>query len=57
MDYLNQYERILGLEHNNLSLEHDNNLINKIMDDINNRYIILFLYIIRNDLFQDLFCI
>ncbi|MFX1597428.1 MAG: hypothetical protein ACFFBK_15330, partial [Promethearchaeota archaeon] len=30
------------------------NLIDKILDDIDMRYIILFLYIIRNDLFKDL---
>ncbi|TFG07858.1 MAG: hypothetical protein EU539_03815 [Promethearchaeota archaeon] len=42
------------MEHENLTLEHDKNLINKILDDINMRYIILFLYIIRNDLFEDL---
>jgi len=32
----------------------DKNLINKILDDINSRYLILFLYIIRNDLFKNL---
>ncbi len=42
------------MEHKNLSLEYDKNLINKILDDINMRYVILFLYIIRNDLFEDL---
>jgi len=42
------------MEHKNLSLEYDKNLINKILDDINMRYIILFQYIIRNDLFEDL---
>jgi hypothetical protein len=42
------------MEHKNLSLDVDKNLVNKILDDINNRYIILFLYIIRNDLFGDL---
>ncbi|MBY8982640.1 MAG: hypothetical protein KGD57_06810 [Candidatus Lokiarchaeota archaeon] len=42
------------MEHNNLSLEYDKNLINRILDDINLRYIILFQYIIRNDLFKDL---
>ncbi|MFX1337671.1 MAG: hypothetical protein ACFFDK_03595 [Promethearchaeota archaeon] len=42
------------MEHINLSLEYDKNLINKILDDINMRYIILFQYIIRNDLFADL---
>lgn len=43
----------MGMEHKQLSLEYDRNLINKILDDINMRYVILFLYIIRNDLFQD----
>ena len=42
------------MEHKNLTLEHDKNLIDKILDDINMRYIVLFLYIIRNDLFKDL---
>ena len=42
------------MEHKKLSLEYDKTLINKILDDINMRYVILFLYIIRNDLFEDL---
>ncbi len=42
------------MEHKRLSLEFDENLINKILEDVNIRYIILFLYIIRNDLFKDL---
>lgn len=42
------------MEHKQLSLEVDKNLINKILDDINSRYLILFLYIIRNDLFKNL---
>ncbi len=42
------------MEHNSLSLEYDRNLIIRILEDINMRYIILFLYIIRNDLFRDL---
>lgn len=42
------------MEHKSLTLEHDKNLIDKILEDINTRYIILFLYIIRNDLFKDL---
>ncbi len=42
------------MEHNNLTLEDDINLINTVLDDIDMRYIILFLYIIRNDLFKDL---
>ncbi len=42
------------MEHNKLSLEYDKDLINRILDDINMRYIILFQYIVRNDLFKDL---
>ncbi len=42
------------MEHSNLSLQYDENLINRILDDINMRYIILFQYIIRNDLFKNL---
>ncbi|MFX1391270.1 MAG: hypothetical protein ACFE9Z_14490 [Promethearchaeota archaeon] len=42
------------MEHKSLSLEYDKNLINKILDDVDMRYIILFLYVIRNDLFKDL---
>ena len=42
------------MEHKSLTLEHDKNLIDKILEDINTRYIILFLYIVRNDLFKDL---
>ncbi|MFW9770577.1 MAG: hypothetical protein ACFFEO_00190 [Candidatus Thorarchaeota archaeon] len=42
------------MEHRNLSLDYDKNLLDKILDDIDMRYIILFLYIIRNDLFKDL---
>ena len=42
------------MEHNNLSLNEDEDLINKILEDTDMRYIILFLYIIRNDLFEDL---
>ena len=47
-------EWIKGLEHKNITLEDDRALINKILDDLDMRYIILFLYIIRNDLFNDL---
>ncbi len=47
-------EWILGLEHINLTLEYDKNLIDNVLDNIDMRYIILFLYIIRNDLFKDL---
>jgi len=50
----NNKEWILGMEHNKLSLEYDKNLIDKILDNIDMRFIILFLYIIRNDLFKDL---
>ncbi|NVM34681.1 MAG: hypothetical protein HWN81_03735 [Candidatus Lokiarchaeota archaeon] len=42
------------MEHKNLTLEHDKNLIDNILDIVDMRYIILFLYIIRNDLFKDL---
>jgi hypothetical protein len=42
------------MEHNSLSLEYDKSLINKILDDVSMRYIILFLYVIRNDLLEDL---
>ncbi len=42
------------MEHKNLTLEHDKNLIDNILDNVDMRYIILFLYIIRNDLFKDL---
>ncbi|MHA2390923.1 MAG: hypothetical protein ACXAEX_03045 [Promethearchaeota archaeon] len=42
------------MEHTSLTLEDDAKLIDNIMDDVNMRYILLFLYIIRNDLFKDL---
>ncbi len=42
------------MEHTNLTLEDDKNLIDNILDNVDMRYIILFLYIIRNDLFKDL---
>ncbi len=42
------------MEHKNLTLEHDKNLIDNVLDNIDMRYIILFLYVIRNDLFKDL---
>ncbi|MFX1347535.1 MAG: hypothetical protein ACFE92_02580 [Promethearchaeota archaeon] len=42
------------MEHKNLTLEHDKNLIDNILDDFDMRYIIFFFYIIRNDLFKDL---
>ena len=50
----NYKEWILGMEHKNLTLEHDKKLIDNILDNVDMRYIILFLYIIRNDLFKDL---
>ncbi|MCK4379974.1 MAG: hypothetical protein KAW51_02480 [Candidatus Lokiarchaeota archaeon] len=42
------------MEHKNLTLEYDKNLIDNILDNVDMRYIILFMYIIRNDLFKDL---
>lgn len=42
------------MEHKNLTLEDDKNLINKVLDDIEMRYVVLFLYVVRNDLFKDL---
>ncbi|MFX1273991.1 MAG: hypothetical protein ACFFBP_02190 [Promethearchaeota archaeon] len=42
------------MEHEKLDLDYDKTLINKILDNVDNRYIILFLYIIRNDFLQDL---
>ncbi|MFX1341019.1 MAG: hypothetical protein ACFFDK_20585, partial [Promethearchaeota archaeon] len=42
------------MEHKNLTLEDDKNLINKILEDIEMRYIVIFLYVVRNDLFKDL---
>ena len=41
-------------EHKKLELEYDRNLLNKIFDDLDNRYITLFLYIIRKDLFKNI---
>ena len=41
------------MEHDKLSLEQDKNLIVKTLDDIDMRYIILFMYICRNDLLKD----
>lgn len=41
------------MEHKKLSIEHDLNLIDKTLDDKDMRYILLFLYVIRNDLFKD----
>ena len=45
---------MLGMSHENLDLEYDKNLINKTLDDVDMRYIVLFLYIVRNDLLGDL---
>ncbi len=42
------------MEHTNLSLEYDKSLIERVLDDLDMRYIIMFLYVIRNDLFKDL---
>jgi len=42
------------MEHRNLTLDYDKDLIDKIFDDFDMRYIILFLYVIRNDLFKNL---
>ena len=41
------------MEHKKLSTEYDLNLIEKTLDDKDMRYIVLFLYVIRNDLFKD----
>lgn len=41
------------MEHDSLTLEMDKDLIDKVLEDVNMRYIILFLYIIRNDMFND----
>jgi len=42
------------MEHKTLTLDYDKDLIDKILEDKDMRYIILFLYIIRYDLFKDL---
>ena len=42
------------MEHTKLSIEYDLNLIDKTLDDKDMRYILIFLYVIRNDLFKDL---
>jgi len=52
---LKKIEWILGMEHNKLSLEYDRNLINSILNNINTKYTILYLYIIRKDLFNNLY--
>jgi len=42
------------MEHKRLTLEYDRNLINSILNNINTKYTILYLYIIRKDLFNNL---
>lgn len=42
------------MEHNKLSLEYDRNLINSILNNINTKYTILYLYQIRKDLFNNM---
>ena len=42
------------MEHNKLSLEYDRNLINSILNSIDTKYTILYLYIIKKNLFNDL---
>ena len=42
------------MEHKTLTMEDDAKLIDNIMDDVDIRYILLFLYVIRNDLLKDL---
>ena len=42
------------MEHKSLSIEEDENLLIKILENVDMRYIILYLYIIRNDLLKDL---
>jgi len=42
------------MEHIKLTIEDDAKLIDNIMDDVDMRYILLFLYVIRNDLFKNL---
>ncbi|MHA2282904.1 MAG: hypothetical protein ACXAC5_18840 [Promethearchaeota archaeon] len=42
------------MEHKNLTLGDDAKLIENVMNDLEMRYIVLFLYVIRNDLFKDL---
>ena len=42
------------MEHTKLTMEDDAKLIDNIMDDVDMRYILLFLYVIRNDLFKNL---
>ncbi len=42
------------MEHKGLTLEQDRNLIEKILDDFDMRYCLLFMYVIRSDLFKNL---
>lgn len=42
------------MEHKSLSIEEDENLLIRILDNVDMRYIILYMYIIRNDLLKDL---
>jgi len=42
------------MEHKTLTMEDDAKLIDNIMNDVDIRYILLFLYVIRNDLLKDL---
>jgi hypothetical protein len=51
---LKNSEWILGMEHKTLTMEDDAKLIDNIMNDVDIRYILLFLYVIRNDLLKDL---
>ena len=41
------------MEHTKLSIEFDKDLLIKILDDVNNRYIVLFLTVIREELFRN----
>lgn len=42
------------MEHNRLSIEEDEGLVNKIFENVEMRYILLYLYVIRNDLLKNL---
>jgi len=42
------------VEHNRLSIDVDETLINKVFENVEMRYILLYLYIIRNDLLKNL---
>jgi len=41
------------MEHQEITLENDKTLIEKVLDDRDMRYIVLFMYIVRNDLLKD----